>query len=120
MLQVAIIPSDPKDIYSFLTPLLNELKILETFGMTVHCADGTFRLKSHALLASRDVVGVQQLIHHTVHQSEYGCRQCRIKSVSALSPNGKGNGRYYQSNATLDSARTPEEFIHGNTVQYTE
>ena len=117
MMQVAIIPADHTgNIYSFLRPLLNELRILENGGMKVNCADGTFDAKVHLLLASGDIIGVQELIHHSGCNSLYGCRQCRIKTVALTSPKGKGKGHYFTGAIAMSPPRTDDEFKEGNKV----
>ncbi len=42
MLQVAILPCKPKDIFTFLSPLFEECKLLEQNGISVDCEDGTY------------------------------------------------------------------------------
>ena len=116
MLQVAIIPCKPTDIFSFLSPLFNELKILEKEGISVECNDEKFFLKAFLVLASGDIPGVAELIHHTGHSSLHGCRQCLIKSVSAISPVGRGSGRYYRGSHILDEERKKEDFCVGDPV----
>ena len=74
MLQVSIIPADHTgNLYSFLKPLMNELFILKNVGMEVKFPNGSVKVKVHLLLASGDIVGVQELIHHSGHNSTYGC-----------------------------------------------
>ncbi|KAG2216785.1 hypothetical protein INT45_009672 [Circinella minor] len=115
MLQVSIIPADHTgNLYSFLKPLMNELFILENAGMEVRFPNGSVKVKVHLLLASGDIVGVQELIHHSGHNSSYGCRQCHIKSVSSISPTGRGNGRYYTGTVNMPQERSNDEFKFGN------
>ncbi|KAG2216487.1 hypothetical protein INT45_001813 [Circinella minor] len=112
---VAIIPGDHNgDLFSFLTPLLNELCILEDGGLKVICEDGLFNFKVHLLLASGDIIGVQELIHHKGHNSDYGCRQCHIKTVREIGPAGKGYGRYYTGTNNMSTARKDDEFKNGD------
>ncbi|KAG2215835.1 hypothetical protein INT45_002904 [Circinella minor] len=115
MLQVSIILADHTgNLYSFLNPLMNELFILENAGMEVRFPNGAVKVKVHLLLASGDIVGVQELIHHSGHNSSYGCRQCHIKSVSSISPTGRGNGRYYTGTVNMPQERSNDEFKYGN------
>lgn len=117
MIQVAVLPIKPKDIYNFLERLLQELRTLESAGLKVKCPDGIFEMKVHLLLTSGDIVGVQELIHHTGHQSKYGCRICHIASISATGPAGKGKGRYYPGARELDEERPGDEFKYGAMVR---
>ncbi|KAG2209615.1 hypothetical protein INT45_009870, partial [Circinella minor] len=114
MMQVAIIPADHTgNIYSFLTPLLRELFVLEDAGMNVYCEGGPIHVKVHLLLALGDLIGCQEIAHHTGNNSEYGCRQCRIKTTSEISPAGKGHGRYYPGTIAMSTPRSYDEFIQG-------
>ncbi|KAI9243657.1 hypothetical protein BDA99DRAFT_448935 [Phascolomyces articulosus] len=111
MIQVAIIPADHTgNIYSFLRPLINELRVLEDGGMRVNCGNSSIHVKVHCLLASGDIIGVQELIHHKGCMSLYGCQQCRIQSVREISPAGRGYGRYYTGTIRMSAARTDDEF----------
>lgn len=40
-------PESPKDIWSFLRPVLEELEILQDKGMTIKVGDLTFQVKVH-------------------------------------------------------------------------
>ncbi|KAG2214170.1 hypothetical protein INT45_008584 [Circinella minor] len=95
---------------AFLRPLINELRVLEDAGMIVDCAGGPINVKVHCLLASGDIIGVQELIHHSGCMSSYGCRQCRIATVREISPAGRGYGRYYTGTIEMSTPRTDEEF----------
>ena len=120
MLQVAIIPADHTgNLYSFLKPLLNKLRILQDAGMRVTCPSGIFEFNVHLMLTSGDIIGVQEICHHAGHSALYGCRQCRITTISKISPAGRGNGRYYPGDMDNDAMPTPreiEEFTVGNKV----
>ena len=98
MLQVTVIPgpAKPKDIHTFLSPLMNELKSLATAGMILKVdSEENITLHAHLLLASGDIPGVADLIYHSGHGSEYICRTCRIRADSLISPKGHGYGRYF-------------------------
>lgn len=120
MLQVAIIPGPrkPKDLYSFLSPLMEDLERLSTQGMILK-VDGELddiHLKVNLLLASGDIPGIADFIHHSGHGSRYGCRICRIYGVSERSPNGIGHGIYFPGDIGLEEERTVLEFKGENTV----
>ncbi|KAG2217107.1 hypothetical protein INT45_006673 [Circinella minor] len=117
MLQIAIIPGDHNgDLYTFLRPLLNELRTLEAAGIRVTCPDGIFSFNVHLMLTSGDIIGVQEICHYTGHTSQYGCRQCRIKTIPHVSPSGNGTGHYYSGSAAMSSPREINEFTDGNKV----
>ncbi|KAG2225344.1 hypothetical protein INT45_005588 [Circinella minor] len=81
--------------------------------MNVYCEGGPIHVKVHLLLASGDLIGCQEIAHHTGNNSEYGCRQCRIKTTSEISPAGKGRGRYYPGTEAMSDPRTDNEFVRG-------
>ncbi|KAI9247956.1 hypothetical protein BDA99DRAFT_591565 [Phascolomyces articulosus] len=111
MIQVAIIPTDhTSNIYSFLRPLINELRVLKDGGMRVNCGNSSIHVKVHCLLASGDIISVQELIHHKGCMSLYSCQQCRIQSVCEISPAGRGYSRYYTGTIRMSAARTDDEF----------
>ncbi|KAG2213007.1 hypothetical protein INT45_000059 [Circinella minor] len=77
----------------------------EDAGINVYCEGGPIHVKVHLLLASGDLIGCQEIAHHTGNNSEYGCRQCHIKTTSEISPAGKGHGRYYPSIIAMSTPR---------------
>ncbi|KAG2214625.1 hypothetical protein INT45_003977 [Circinella minor] len=116
MIQVAILSADHTgNLYTYRKPLLNELRILQDAGMKVTCDDGEFSLKVHLMLASGDIISVQELIHHKGHSSDYGCRQCRILSTSLISPASKGRACYYPGIVAMSSPRPVEDFSQRNS-----
>ncbi|ORY90559.1 hypothetical protein BCR43DRAFT_509032 [Syncephalastrum racemosum] len=75
------------------------------------------KLRAHLVLASGDIRGVADLINHVGHQSDYGCRICLIQTSDAISPQGKGRGRYYKGERTaVIPLRQAEAFIAGDTI----
>ncbi len=116
MLQVAIIPCKPSQLFSFLQPLFDELKQLESDGISVLCDDGNYFAKAHLILATGDIPAVAELIHHSGHNSFFGCRQCKIKGISEISPGGKGTGRYFKGSLILDEKRKINDFLFGDPV----
>ncbi|KAG2226021.1 hypothetical protein INT45_002487 [Circinella minor] len=115
LLQVAIIPGDHTgNLYTFLKPLLNELRILEDAGMKVSCPSGVFTFHVYLMLTSGDIIGAQEICHHKGHNSTYGCRQCLIKTVPHTSPTGNGTGHYYTGKVAMPNPREIEEFSEGD------
>ena len=70
-------PSKPKDIMSFLKPIIDEIVTLGVDGFTVK-KDGAdiFNGKVHLLGITGDIPGVAELMGHGGHSSLYGCRIC--------------------------------------------
>ena len=116
MLQVAVIPgsSKPKNIHSFLSPLMNEIEQLSMGGMILKVNDQAddIIIHAHILLASGDLPGASDLVKHTGHTSRYGSRTCRIESKSLISRHGRGHGQYFPgSRDELDVQWTGEDFL---------
>ena len=78
---VASGPKKPKDIFSFLDPVLRELDELCTHGMIVETDEKRIPLKAHLLFVGGDIPGVANVAGHMGHQSYYGCRFCTIKGM---------------------------------------
>ena len=75
MIQVAIIPTASRDgnLDSFLAPLVQEMKELETAGIDVLCDDGEeHHYKAHLIMATGDIPGCASLCHHNGHMSYFG------------------------------------------------
>ncbi|KAG2217956.1 hypothetical protein INT45_001390 [Circinella minor] len=115
MLQVPIAlgPLKPKNIHSFLSPLMEELDQLSKDGMVLRVDDepDDIMIHAHLLLASGDLPGVSDLVHHTGHTSHYGCRTCRIESFSLISPKGGGQGQYFPGTEEVVTERNDDDFF---------
>ncbi|KAG2216334.1 hypothetical protein INT45_005493, partial [Circinella minor] len=117
MIQVAILPCNPKKaaLHHLLSPLIKELKQLESSGMHIVGSDGAeFTVKAHLLIASGDIVGVTDLCNHSGHSSIFGCRICPIETTCLLSPKGKGYGRYFLGPNLLPKNRKAKDFKDGD------
>ncbi|KAG2216617.1 hypothetical protein INT45_000417, partial [Circinella minor] len=114
MLQLCIIPSAPKDLESFLQPMINSLEILQTSGIWVKADDGDmYHVRCHALLVTGDIPACAKMIGHKGHQSRYGCRLCKIKG-SGIRFNGRKRGMYFVSRRyPKPKKRTKKELISG-------
>ncbi|KAL0086416.1 hypothetical protein J3Q64DRAFT_1834229 [Phycomyces blakesleeanus] len=108
LIQLAIIPGKPKDLDSFLLPIIDEISSLGKHGLIIKKFNGEqIKAKVHMVMASGDIPQVTQFCHHTGHMSNKGCRICEVEGVSP--PHGKG--KYYQDRcATL---RTKDDFVGG-------
>lgn len=91
-------PRQPRDLDSFMVPLISELK---TLNEGVEAIDGSldrelpdeqrrFVLKAHLLTASGDGPGITKLMHLTGHRGTYPCRFCWLKGTYSDT-----NKRYY-------------------------
>ncbi|KAG2216236.1 hypothetical protein INT45_002778 [Circinella minor] len=83
MIQIFVAPgpNKPKDLPSFLDPVLQELEELCKHGMVVETKGQKIPLKAHLLFVGGDVPGVAKVAGHIGHQSYKGCRFCTIKGV---------------------------------------
>ncbi|KAI8967320.1 hypothetical protein BDB01DRAFT_734017 [Pilobolus umbonatus] len=112
MMQLAILgaPHKPVDLDSFLAPLVEELMSLSTNGMIVKRAGvEVCKARVHLMAATGDIIGVQELMHHTGSNSWDGCRLCKVVGEH---PDNYNHGMYFvKTNAAL---RSREEFIQGD------
>lgn len=84
MFQLAILPgpNSPKDMDTFLKPIVDELRVLSSTGLTVRMdGEEVCRAKVHLVMATGDIPAVADLCHHAGHMSTYGCRICLTKTV---------------------------------------
>lgn len=82
MIQIGLIPSygEPKDLFSFLQPLMDDLKTLQNDGVFFKTLDGeTIHFRAHLLFATDDIPAAAKLCGHIGHMAAYGCRICKIK-----------------------------------------
>ncbi|SAL95969.1 hypothetical protein [Absidia glauca] len=82
--QLMLIPGNnkPKDLDSFLAPILSELELLSRVGIKVATVDeGIISSKVHILTFVGDIPAVADLIKHSGHTSYHGCRMCVVKGV---------------------------------------
>ena len=86
MIQVCIPPGPNKadDLYSFLDPVINELKDLCKNGMVIRMDSGEIMLKAHLLFIGGDILAVAKLAGHAGHKHYHGCRFCTIRGVYQL------------------------------------
>lgn len=79
MLQPCIIPGpyQPKDLFSFLKPVLEELSILEDQGISVICPGGvSLFARAHLLFVGGDIPAQTKVSRHASHMHKHGCRCC--------------------------------------------
>ena len=92
MIQIAVCPGKPKDIVSFLEPLLNEVKQMYEKGLVIK-KEGSeiFRGRVAILGFSGDMPGIVELMCFVGHVGTYGCRICKSKAVvpRPISSHGK-------------------------------
>ena len=81
MFQLAVLPGRraPKNLDSFLKPIVDEFKDLSNHGLLIK-RNGEFvcSARINLVIASGDIPAAASLSHHTGHMSKNGCRLCRI------------------------------------------
>jgi hypothetical protein len=76
-------PNSPKDIHSFLKPVVDELKQLETGIPNVYDASTgeMFTLRAHVVFASGDLPAISKLMGISGHNSYDHCRFCELRGI---------------------------------------
>ncbi|OBZ80313.1 hypothetical protein A0J61_11638, partial [Choanephora cucurbitarum] len=99
MIQIAVCPGKPKDIVSFLKPLVNEVKQIYEKGLGF----------------TGDMPGIAELMCFVGHVGTYGCRICKSKAVvpRPISSHGKYFPRYFPEKG---EDRTVEELKNGDIL----
>ncbi|KAG1467250.1 hypothetical protein G6F56_004512 [Rhizopus delemar] len=80
-------PSKPKNLHSFLEPMMRELEKLESDGMVIKVDGKEYQCNVHLVIASSDIPGVADLCNHAGHMCKNPCRICKIR--------GKHSGGMY-------------------------
>jgi hypothetical protein len=115
LIQLAILPGPekPKDIDSFLKPIIAELKDLSIHGMIVRKnLQEICRAKVHLMICSGDIPAVADVAHIGSHSATYGCRICEVRGSAA--DNRRGGMYFSNFSAPL---RPLNDFIEGNEVR---
>ncbi|KAG2214761.1 hypothetical protein INT45_006290 [Circinella minor] len=89
MLQASIIPTSSHDdnLDSFLAPLIQEMKQLESRGIDVLCDDGVERhYTANLVMATGDIPGCANLCHHSGHMSYYASLRGSEHNIKSPSP----------------------------------
>ena len=84
MIQLAILPGpkSPKDLDSFLKPIVNEFKDLSKHGLLIRRnGQEVCRSRVNLVIATGDIPAAASLAHHARHMSRNGCRFCRIETI---------------------------------------
>ena len=91
---------EPKDLQSYLIPLLNELQSLErSNGVELRFYDGSIRqVRIHLLFFTADLVAMKRLLSISGHNGKAPCRFCKV--VGSYLPQ---SNRYYFMSTIRDS-----------------
>ncbi|SAM00093.1 hypothetical protein [Absidia glauca] len=117
--QLVLIPGNnkPKDLDSFLAPILSELELLSRVGIKVATVDeGIISSKVHILTFVGDIPAVADLIKHSGHTSYHGCRMCVVKGVYGGGANFGSGGMYFPAIASLSPLRKHSEHKNGGLL----
>ncbi|KAG2193951.1 hypothetical protein INT47_003521 [Mucor saturninus] len=110
MFQLAIISGKPKDLDSFLLPIVDEIKSLGEHGLIIERWNGeTVKAKVHLVMATGDIPQVTKYMHHGGHMATYGCRICLVEGQKRECT---GYGMYFQKRGA--SLRTVDHFVNGD------
>jgi hypothetical protein len=109
MIPLGIIPgggSKTYDLISFLKPFIREINDLSNKGMRVKKNGHViYTGKVFVLGITGDIPGIASLMNHQGHQSNYGCRMCKVKGEA---PPGVNRGKYFTRKSDM---RTKEELV---------
>ncbi|KAL7309269.1 hypothetical protein PS15m_011378 [Mucor circinelloides] len=113
MISLSVIggPGKPKDIMSFLKPILDEIHLLNQNGLCVKKNDRVvfYTGFAHLLLGcTGNIAGIAELMGHHGHASFFGCRMCQVQGVH---PQGSVNGMYFPGTG---AGRTIGELKYGD------
>lgn len=114
LLQPAILPGPgkPKDLDSFLVPIVAELKDLAQYGLVLKQNGSVIcRSKVHLLFSSGDIPAVADMGHFGAHSSYYGCRVCEIRGKA---PENVSRPLCFEN--CFARLRPMEDFVSGNPV----
>ena len=121
MIQVCVLPGSraPKDLFSFLRPLMDDLKQLQSTGIQVKADDNkTYNIRAHLLLSTGDIPAASKVMCHSGHMTKYGCRLCETKGASLQKAVGKRSGMYFTPKRyPKPKARTLKFLKSGNAVK---
>ncbi|OAC99262.1 hypothetical protein MUCCIDRAFT_84203 [Mucor lusitanicus CBS 277.49] len=93
MISLAIVGGKPKDLMSFLKPILQEIHQLSNEGLQVRKNDKiVYSGFVHLLGCTGDVPALAELMGHDGHMSKYGCKTCLVKGRRC---SGTGTGMYF-------------------------
>ncbi|SAL96224.1 hypothetical protein, partial, partial [Absidia glauca] len=111
LIQIMIIPGvkKPRDLESFLSPMLQELDHLSRVGIKIRTADeGTLTAKVHLMAFTGDIPAIADLIRHSGHHSYNGCRICVLRGVRGEIYNPGLRGMYFPGDTSLHAPRQKE------------
>ncbi|SAM02736.1 hypothetical protein [Absidia glauca] len=93
MIQLLVIPGPDsakgEGFWSFMKPVLDDLRMLATTGISVECDNGqVIQSKAHMLMAIGDLPAVSSMAGHSGHNSYNGCHICPIRGQVGPSRHG--------------------------------
>ena len=82
-------PHSPKDINSFLQPLIDKLAELAKGVEAVDVVHGElFSLHAHLVAAGGDIPAISKLLEFLGHNARFPCRLCMIQSMPGKTAGG--------------------------------
>ena len=112
MIQITITPGKPKDLVSFLQPIIAEVNTLYEKGLVIKKQNEVRFAGNVAILGiTGDIPGISEIMNFAGHTHTYGCRVCMIKADQPAAE--CVHGRYFSSNS---SNRSINSLITGDPV----
>ena len=112
MIQIAITPGKPKDLVSFLQPVIAEVNTLYEKGLVIKKQDQVRFSGNVAILGiTGDIPGIAEIMNFAGHTHTYGCRICMVKADQPAAE--CVHGKYLSSKSTQ---RTINSLITGDSV----
>ena len=112
MIQIALTPGKPKDLVSFLQPVIAEVNTLYERGLVIKKQD-EFRIAGNVAILgiTGDIPGISEIMNFAGHTHTYGCRVCMIKADTPAAE--CVHGKYFSSKS---SDRSINSLITGGPV----
>ena len=112
MIQIAVCPGKPKDLVSYLQPVIAEVNDMYQRGIVIKKqGEERFRGSVAILGITGDIPGIDKLISFAGHTHTYGCRICLVKADSPA-PNCT-HGKYFSG---VGTERSIDSLIEGDIV----
>ena len=112
MIQIAITPGKPKDLVSFLQPVIAEVNTLYEKGLVIKKQDQVrFSGNVATLGITGDIPGIAEIMNFAGHTHTYGCRICMIKADQPAAE--CVHGKYF---STKSSQRSIDSLTTGDPV----
>ena len=112
MIQITITPVKPKDLVSFLQPIIAEVNTLYEKGLVIKKQNEVRFAENVAILGiTGDIPGIFEIMNVAGNTHTYGCRVCMIKADTPAAE--CVHGKYF---STKSSQRSVDSLTTGDPV----